>query len=249
MAARSSTGWNSRGSAATGGGALAAQARQLGALRAGARVGGQRARRRATLGSCARSAAASASVKRSGSTPLATTRSSTSPRSSSQRALELERLAHRHLLRAGDGDDAGPGLVGEHLVDRTRLAGDRPDPGHLAERARRAQDGEAVAGRGGVEDRRGRTARSPRAPLVLGELPHLADREQLAHAGRGGGEVGERAARGQHVGQRARGQLVDAGTPPSRPAGRSRRGAGPRRAPPRARRPRRRAHGARRCAR
>ena len=92
--------------------------------------------------------------------------------SSGSASSQRERLVDRHLLGAGDGDDAGLRGVGEHRVDHPALAGDAAHARGVGERARRGQHRHAVAGRRRVEDdevvglRRpacgGRPARAPR---------------------------------------------------------------------------------------
>jgi hypothetical protein len=97
--------------------------------------------------------------------------------------------------------------VGDHRVDRTALAGDAAHARGLGEGPRGAQHGDAVAGRGRVEDDEVVGLGAGRAAVVLRELPHLAYGQQLAHARRGGGEVAEGAARPEQLGQRGR-QLI-----------------------------------------
>ena len=168
-------------------GAAPAQPRSCGALagaacaRARARSAARPARGRPVERSA--SAAASAAVKRSGSSPLATTSDEVEPTSASQRVAQLERLVDRHLLGRGDGDDArcGRGSVSV-VVDPPGLAGDRADARGVGERPRRAEQRQAVAGGGRVEDDEVVGLGARRAALVLRELPDLADGQQLAHA-------------------------------------------------------------------
>ena len=150
-----------------------------------------------------------------------------------QRVLQGERLVDRHLLGPGHRDDARPFRVGDHRVDRTALAGDAAHAGGLREGPRRAQHGDAVAGRGRVEDDEVVGLGARRAAVVLRQLPHLADRQQLAHARRRGREVAERAARARAA-RPAPPAAGRRGRAPSRARGRSTGGAGRARAPPRA---------------
>ena len=69
-----------------------------------------------------------------------------------QPPLELERLVDRHLLGQRDGHVAGALGVGEPVADLERLAADRADARDLAERARRGQHRQAVAGGRRVDD-------------------------------------------------------------------------------------------------
>jgi hypothetical protein len=120
---------------------------------------------------------------------------------------QLERLGDRGLVRGGDDDDAGHRAVGERPVDDPRLPGDRAGGRDVRERAWRVEQREPVTGRRRVDDDEVVRLGAGRAALGLGELPELAHRQQLAHARRRRGEVGEQAARREHLGERA-GELV-----------------------------------------
>ncbi len=80
-----------------------------------------------------------------------------------QRALELDRLVHRHLLGQGDRQDAGLAWVAQERVDPLGLPAHRPDARDARVGARRAQHRESVAGRGSVDDREVVTRDRPRA--------------------------------------------------------------------------------------
>ena len=107
-------------------------------------------------------------------------------------AAELERLVDRHLLGERDGDVARASRVGEHGGDLLGLALDRADAGDLAERVRRGQHREAVAGGGRVDDHEVVGAVVAVPALELGELEDLRDRDHLARARRRRDEVLER---------------------------------------------------------
>src|SRR4051812_14235771 len=89
---------------------------------------------------------------------------------------------------------------GAHPYDLVIL--DAPATGHGV-----AVHRDPVPGGGRVEDDQVVGMGARRAPVGLGQLPDLADRQQLAQPRRGGGEVGEHPARPDHLGHAA-GQLV-----------------------------------------
>ena len=99
-----------------------------------------------------------------------------------QVVLERRRLVDRHLLGQGDDRGAGVLLVGDQAVELLGLGVDRADPGDRGEGARRLQEADAVAGGGGVDDHQ--VVLAPRLDLAveLGQLPDLADRDQLLQA-------------------------------------------------------------------
>ena len=68
-----------------------------------------------------------------------------------QPPLELDRLGHRHLLGQRDAHVAGARRVREHLGHLVGLAADRPDARDLAERPRRREHPDPVAGGGRVD--------------------------------------------------------------------------------------------------
>ena len=215
-----------RGTRAGGAGA------QLRALRAGARVGVARAR--ATSGRRAPPRARARRRRRSGrAAAVGDDEVDLEADVLAQRGLQRERLVDRHLLGPRHRDDAGPLGVGEHRVDHPALAGDAAHARGLGERARRGQHRDAVAGRGRVEDDEVVGVGAGRAAVLLGELPDLADGQQLAQPRRRGGEVAEGAA-GEPAGRPAPPGAGRRGTPPSPPRGRSRCGAGRAPARPRA---------------
>ena len=114
-------------------------------------------------------------------------------------SVERQGLVDRHLLGGGHRDHPGELAVGDRRRDRPALVGDRPDARDLGERPRRAQDADAVAGGGGVDDHEVVGGGAARAPLELRELPDLADAEQLAHPRRRHRERVEQAARAEHL--------------------------------------------------
>ena len=89
------------------------------------------------------------------------------------------------------------------LRDRPSLTRDRSDPRDLRERPRRAQDPDAVTGGGSVDDDEVVRGRAARLALELGELPDLADAEQLAHPRGRHRERVEQPARAERVAERA----------------------------------------------
>ncbi len=89
--------------------------------------------------------------------------------------------------------------VGDRVGDRAALVGDRTDARDLGERARRAQDADAVSGRRRIDDHEVIRRGTASPALELRELPNLADAEQLAHSGRGHRENGEQPARRRAV--------------------------------------------------
>ena len=119
-----------------------------------------------------------------------------------QLALQRGGLVDRHLLGQGDDRGAGVLLVGDQAVELLRLGVDRPDAGDRGEGARRLQEADPVAGGGGVDDHQVVLAPALDLAVELGQLPDLADRDQLLEAGGGGGEVGEDAAAEEQVAHR-----------------------------------------------
>ena len=121
--------------------------------------------------------------------------------------LQRRRLVDRHLLRQGDDRGAGVLVVGDQAVQLQRLGVDRADPGDRGEGARRLQEADAVAGGRRVDDHQ--VVLAPRLDLAveLGQLPDLADRDQLLQARGGGGEVVEDAAAEEQVAHRPHLQL------------------------------------------
>src|SRR5680860_273583 len=111
-----------------------------------------------------------------------------------QRALQRRRLVDRHLLRQGDDRGAGVLVIGDQAVELLRLGVDRADAGDRGEGARRLQEPDPLPGGGGVDDHQVVLASLLHLAVELGQLPDLADRDQLLEAGGGGGEVGEDAA-------------------------------------------------------
>ena len=119
-----------------------------------------------------------------------------------QRALQVKRLVHRHLLRPRDGADGGQLGVGDQSVDVVRLPLDRAHPGDVAEGLGRSEHAEAVPGGGRIDDHDVVLGRLLDPPVELRQLPDLADRDELSHPGRGGGEVGEDPVLEQQVVER-----------------------------------------------
>ena len=185
-----------------------AQPRELRALAQRARVDAQRAGDGRVRGVRLRGGGASAAVKRSGSRALAMTRASGRPIASrsASRSRPVSVTASSSRLR--DGDDRRALWIGQQLVDDRALARDGPAAGRCGERPRRAEDRDAVAGRGRVDDDEVVGVGAGGAAVELGELPELADRQQLAHAGRGGGDHPEDAAADEDLGDRRRRELV-----------------------------------------
>ena len=103
-------------------------------------------------------------------------------RSVGEPALEVDRLVDGHLLGQRHADDAGGRPVAQEAVDLGRLARDRADPRDVGVGARGAQQRQRVAGGGRVHDRPCRTTEPPVRRSSLGEVPDLADRDQLGHA-------------------------------------------------------------------
>ena len=91
-------------------------------------------------------------------------------------------------------------VMNSWIASAWRLIG--PDAGDVAEGLRGAQDPEPVAGGGRVDDHDVVLGRLLHPPVELRQLPHLADRDQLAQPRRGGGEVGEDPVLEQHVVER-----------------------------------------------
>ena len=124
-----------------------------------------------------------------------------------QVVLQRRRLVDRHLLRQGDDRGAGVLVVGDEAVERLRLRVDRADAGDRGEGARRLQEADPVPGRRRVDDHQVVLAPALDLAVELGELPDLADRDQLLQARRGGGQVVEDAAAEEHVPHRPHLQL------------------------------------------
>ena len=118
-----------------------------------------------------------------------------------QGCLQPDGLGHRHLLgrRHHHGPDVG--LVGQRTLDPGRLPRRRPHASDPAERARRRQQAHQLTARRRVQDHQVIGMRVRRVPRALAELPHLADRQQIAHAGRGFDEQLECATAGKHRGR------------------------------------------------
>ena len=186
--------------------------RAVRAARAGAARARVAASARATAGQrgdAPRAAAPRRAVKRSGVKRVDDDRVELErPGSSRSDARSAPRLGDRELLGARDGDDRGLLRVGERRVDRRALARDRPAARRGGERARRAEHRDAVPGRGRVDDDEVVGVGARRAAVELGELPELADGQQLAHARRRGGEQAEDAAAGEDARRAAARQLV-----------------------------------------
>ena len=99
-----------------------------------------------------------------------------------QVVLQRRGLVDRHLLGQGDDRRAGVLLVGDQAVELLRLRVDRPDPGDRGEGARRLQEADPVAGRRRVDDHQVVLAAALDLAVELGQLPDLADRDQLLEA-------------------------------------------------------------------
>ena len=118
--------------------------------------------------------------------------------------LERGRLVDRHLLGQGDDRDAGRLVVGDEAVE---LAG--PGSGSGPTRAMPAKVRGVcrkpmpcpVAGASTIT--RSYSRRLLHLAVVLGQLPDLADRDQLLQPGGGGGEVVEDPRADQQVAHRA----------------------------------------------
>ncbi|MFN8216178.1 MAG: hypothetical protein U0R71_06230 [Solirubrobacterales bacterium] len=93
-------------------------------------------------------------------------------------------------------------VVLDEAVERLRLRVDRADAGDRGEGARRLQEADAVAGGRRVDDHQVVLAAGLDLAVELGELPDLADRDQLLEARRRRREVVEDAAAEQHVAHR-----------------------------------------------
>ena len=98
----------------------------------------------------------------------------------------LGRLVDRGLLGEGDQHHLGPVGVGQHLADLDRLGEDGTDAHGVEKPLRGEQEGDGVSGGGAVDDDHvGR-------PGPLQGL-HLAENEDLPHAGHGGRQDVERS--------------------------------------------------------
>jgi hypothetical protein len=113
---------------------------------------------------------------------------------------QVDRLVDRHLLRRGHDVERRESRVREDLEHPLRLIADRTGVHQLADRARRVELRQHVAGRGGIDD-----DEVPGGPALDGlpHLPaHLADGEDLLHARSGVGDevedVRERADAPDH---------------------------------------------------
>ena len=189
---------------------------QLRALRPRARVHGQRGAHRGELAVARCSAAASsAAVRRSRRSAVDDderevaarwpARSASRSASVSLTGISSGGVTATIAVRVGSASIAS-------MMRPWRAIG--PTPRRVGERLRGAASTATpcpVAGASTITRSYGSRAR--RAALVLRELPDLADGQQLAHAGRRRGEVGERAARDEQLGQRAR-AAGRRGTPP-----------------------------------
>ncbi len=178
------------------------------------------------------SARASAALKRCGWSALTTIASSSMP--SSVRSARSKSTVSLTGISSGSAVTSTPVEARSRRNSSMRSAWraigpDLRDPG---EGARRAQHREPVAGGRGVDDREVEHG-AARAPLELGELPDLADRDELGQARRGGGQVLEDPAPAQQAGERRASAAGSRATPPSRAPGRPRRRTA--RAPARAR--------------
>ena len=120
-----------------------------------------------------------------------------------ERRAQADGLVHRHFLGGRDRDYPGEIGVGDRGRDRPALMCDRADPGDLGKRPGGAEQPDAVAGGGGVDDHEVVRSGPAGAALKLGELPNLADRQQLAHPRRCHRERLEQAARAERVADRA----------------------------------------------
>ena len=155
----------------------------------------------------------------------ATSRSCTiasSPRPTASRSRRSSSIVSLTGISSGSATRhvAGARGVGEHLGHLVGLAADRPDAGDLAERPRRREHPDPVAGGGRVDDHEVVEPVAGVPALLLGELPHLRDRDQLLRARRGGDEVLERVRVPEHLAARCRRPAWPA-TPRAPPAGRS----------------------------
>ena len=194
-----------------------------------AQVAANSAACRAGEGGAARSVRSSAPENRCGTTALTTTSESSRPSCSRSRARSSSVSATGISSAVDTASTAVSSRVGEEARHRAALLGDRADARDRRKRARRLQHRQTVPGRRSVEHDQVVGPRAAGAPLGLGQLPDLADRQQLAHARRRRGQRREDPAARQQRGQRARSAAAGAGTPPSRAAGRSRCGAADRR--------------------
>ena len=103
---------------------------------------------------------------------------------------QLERLADGHLLRRAHGHEPGLERIGEDLEHPVGLAADHPDLHQVVDGLRRRQLADDVAA--------GRRVDDDEVVVALAHLvAELADGEDLAHAGSGGGHevegLGQRA--------------------------------------------------------
>ena len=147
--------------------------------------------------------------------------------------LQLDRLVDRHLLGQRDHHHRGRAPVADELVEEARVPRHRPDLGDVGVGARRAQHRHAVAAGGRVDHAGVERAVALVAPLHLGQLPDLAERDQLVEPRRGRGQVGEDPARGRASPPAGPTSAGRAATPPWRPRGSARTPTGSR--PPRSR--------------
>ena len=128
-----------------------------------------------------------------------------SPRSSRASASRSARVSLTGISSGvDDRDDAGEVAVGDRRRDRRGPGARSVRPGRCRRTSRRTQDPHAVtAGRRVDDDEVVRRGAARSAPLELGELPHLADAEQLAHSRGRHREGVKQPARAERLPERA----------------------------------------------